>query len=112
MRKQLNVSMDGNRITAVTKVPEGKSGYVKLLKKRIQAIQVTLTVTFDKVNENGTLSGATIVSAKGVKGVHAVAAEQGGGAIWVKLDTLDGVKVLGDMANATKPALKRKLFTS
>ena len=114
MREQLNTK--ASRLAAaiagvsVTKVPEGSSGFVKLLKKRIEAVQVTLTVTFDKVNENGTLSGATIVAAKGVKGVYAIAPVQGGGSIYVKVDTLDGIKVLGDMNDAASPAVKRKLF--
>jgi hypothetical protein len=83
---------------AVTKVPDRQaSGFVKLLKKRISPIQVTLTISFDKINENGTLSGATIVAAKGVKGVSA-APSAGRRVHMGKADTLEGVKVLGDMA--------------
>ena len=103
MRKQINT-------VAVTTVPEGKTGFVKLLKKRISPVTITITVAFDKVNENGTLSGAIVSKVTGLKGAFVVAPVQGGGSLYCKVETLDGIKVLADMDEQATAPVKRKLF--
>lgn len=77
-------------------------------KKSIAPVTLTLTVTASKINENGTFSSFTVDSVTGPNGtVRAVAPPQGGGSIYLKSESMDGLEVLADTDTA-KP--KTKLF--
>lgn len=79
------------------------------LKRAIAPAKVTIVVTATKVNENGTLLGWQIEKVSGPKTVKAVSHPASGGAIWVKVETLDGLTVLGDPSE-TPATPKKKLF--
>ena len=77
-------------------------------KKNIRPVQFTVTVMASKINENGTFSSFQIERVKGPNSTaKAVAPPQGGGSIYLKVETLDGVEVLADN-EPTAP--KTKLF--
>lgn len=95
----------------VTRYPEGASGIAKTRKKRISPVTLTITVSFDKLNENGTLSGANVVNVKGLKGAYVVAPIQSGGGMYAKVESLVGINVLGDVDDTSaRVQTKRKLF--
>jgi hypothetical protein len=81
------------------------------VKKAIQPIAITLNVTATKINENGTFSGLIIEKISGPKGTKlgAVAPPQGGGSIYLKSSTLDGIVLLDD-DDGPKSIVKKKLF--
>lgn len=83
------------------------------VKKHIKPITFTITVTVDKVNENGTFSGCKVESvvANGVKkgNFDCVSPPQAGGAMYLKTAGLEGVQIL-EGAQATTGAAKVKLF--
>lgn len=90
-----------------------KAPYTATVKRNITPIEITLTITVNRVNENGTFSGNKFVSAK-AKGVNldglAVSCPpQGGGAMYVKVAGLSGLEFLGDGETAAT-AEKKKLF--
>lgn len=77
-------------------------------KKNITPITFTVTLTASKINENGTFSSFQIDKVKGPNGTaRAVAPPQGGGSIYLKVDSLEGIEVVTD-AEAAAP--KTKLF--
>lgn len=77
-------------------------------KKSIAPVTLTVTVTASKVNENGTFSSFTIDSVTGPNGtVRAVAPPQGGGSLYIKTESMDGLEILTEDDTA-KP--KTKLF--
>ena len=77
-------------------------------KKSIAPVTLTLTVTATKINENGTFSSFTIDSVKGPnKTATAVAPPQGGGSVYLKVSSMEGLDVLadGEKDNTPKPKL-------
>ena len=77
-------------------------------KKSIVPVTLTLTVTATKVNENGTFSSFSIDSVKGPnKTATAVAPPQGGGSIYLKVSSMEGLDILAEdeKGNAPKPKL-------
>ncbi len=81
------------------------------LKKSIKPVTFTIKVTAKKVNENGTFSGLEIQGISGsVKNstFRVVAPPQAGGALYIKCETLEGMEVLQEGAQAS--AVKTKLF--
>lgn len=81
------------------------------LKKSIKPVQFTITLTAHKVNENGTFSSFEIQGVKSnVKNntFRVVAPPQGGGSLYIKCDTLEGLELLTEaLASA---GVKAKLF--
>lgn len=83
------------------------------VKKRISPVTVTIELTFQKVNENGTFSMAEgKVVRQSVKGNDFFLSMpfKSGGAIYVKTNTLAGITVLEDAEGTDKPEQKKKLF--
>ena len=78
-------------------------------KRAIAPVRFTITGTASRVNENGTLSGLAFETTKGPKTFKAVSHPASGGAIWLKVESLEGLEILGDTAAAAKPE-KKKLF--
>ena len=80
------------------------------VKRAIDPVKVTITVVCKRVNENGTLSGLEDItaSAKGVQ-VAAKSSNQSGGAIWLSVDSLKGLRVHKASAKASNGP-KAKLF--
>jgi len=80
------------------------------VKRAIDPIKVTITVICKRVNENGTLSGLEDItaSAKGVQ-VAAKSSNQSGGAIWLSVDSLKGLRVHKPSTKAASGP-KAKLF--
>lgn len=82
------------------------------IKRSIKPVTFTITVTARKVNENGTFSQLEVQSVKGnVKNstFRVVAPPQGGGSMYIKCDSLEGLELLTEaMAQAT--GTKVKLF--
>ena len=78
-------------------------------KRSIAPVTLTVTVEAKKVNENGTFSSFEVTSVKGPNStIKAVCPPQGGGSIYIKTETFDGIEVLaGDSESATP---KKKLF--
>jgi hypothetical protein len=79
-------------------------------KKGIKPVTLTLTVEAKRINENGTFSGFEVKSVKGPNSTFKAAIPpQGGGAIYLKVDSMEGLTVLpdGDTGTATT---KVKLF--
>jgi hypothetical protein len=80
------------------------------VKRRIGATTLTIKVTANRINENGTFSSFEVVSATGPnKTFRMVAPPQGGGAIYLKVDSLEGIKILSDDVTSVTTE-KKKLF--
>lgn len=79
------------------------------IKRNISTVEITLKVKASKINENGTFSSFEVVQVTGPnKAMKAVAPPQGGGAIYIKTESLDGIKILDDAAKVNTE--KKKLF--
>jgi hypothetical protein len=79
------------------------------VKRSIKPVTFTIVVEAKKVNENGTFSSFEFKSVKGPnKSAKAVSPIMAGGAIYLKVDTLEGITVLTESDAAT--ATKTKLF--
>lgn len=82
------------------------------LKKSIKPVTFTITVTARKVNENGTFSAFEVQSVKSnIKNntLRVVAPPQGGGSLYIKCDSLDGLELMADNAISSM-ATRAKLF--
>lgn len=85
--------------------------YSPTIKKRISPVKVTLEVTVNRVNANGTLSGVEIVSVNSkAKDIYATCHQASGGSIWLKTPTLDGLQVISDAGANAKKKTTIKLF--
>jgi hypothetical protein len=86
--------------------------YKTTAKKSIAPVEMTLTISASRINENGTFSGLTVVKAKGPNGTFKVSIPpQQGGAMYLKVESLDGLNILSDAASGNTPAApKAKLF--
>ena len=80
------------------------------VKRAIDPVKVTVTVICHRINEHGTLSGHVdmTASAKGVQ-VAAKSSNQSGGAIWLSVESLKGLRVHKPSAKAASGP-KAKLF--
>jgi len=80
------------------------------VKRAIAPVTITVKLVASRVNENGTFSGFTIESVKGPNSsTKAVCPPQGGGSIYLKVETLEGITFLTEGAvQAAGP--KKKLF--
>ena len=77
------------------------------VKKRISPVKVTVELTVNKINSNGTFSGVEILSVtsegKANGNIYATSHNASGGSIWIKGTTLKGLEVISDAgANAIK----------
>jgi hypothetical protein len=80
------------------------------VKRRIGATTLTIKVTAGRINENGTFSSFEVVSVSGPnKTFRMVSPPQGGGAIYLKVDSLEGIKILSDDVTSVTTE-KKKLF--
>jgi len=83
-------------------------------KADIEMVTLTVTVTANKVNENGTFSGITIKEVKGVKGLKAVSHPRSGGAIYFQIAKEDvdkgAIKLLTSGEASAQKKVKPKLF--
>lgn len=84
-------------------------------KVRIAPVTFMIEVTADKLSEKGTFSGLTIKSIKStvkeLQGSLRVAAPvQGGGAMYIKTDSVKGISVQGEVGAAAPKAKEVKLF--
>lgn len=79
------------------------------IKRNVKPVTFTIVVEAKKVNENGTFSSFEFKSVKGPnKTAKAVSPLMAGGAIYLKVDSLEGITVLAEGDTAT--AAKTKLF--
>lgn len=71
------------------------------IKRSIKPVTFTVTVVAHKVNENGTFSSFEIKDVKGIKNstLKVVAPPKGGGSLFIRVATLEGVEVLKDKDN-------------
>lgn len=80
------------------------------LKRAIAPVTITVKMVASRINENGTFSGFTVESVKGPNGTaKAVCPPQGGGAIYLKVESLEGITLREDGVAATTVE-KKKLF--
>ncbi len=80
------------------------------VKRAIAPVSITVKLVASRVNENGTFSGFVIESVKGPNGTtKAVCPPQGGGAIYLKVESLEGITLREDGATG-QPVEKKKLF--
>jgi hypothetical protein len=80
------------------------------VKRAIAPVTITVKLVASRVNENGTFSGFVVESVKGPNATcKAVCPPQGGGSIYLKTETLEGITVRGD-GTAEAKAEKKKLF--
>jgi hypothetical protein len=81
------------------------------IKRNIKPTTFNLTIVATKVNENGTFSGLTVTAVKGPNSTAKVSIPpMSGGAMYLKVDTLENVTVLADTDNSGTPTPKVKLF--
>lgn len=81
------------------------------IKRRIKPVTLTIQVKATKVNENGTFSGFEIISAKGPnKSFKVSTPPQGGGSLYLKVESLEGLEMLSDDSTMAASAPKQKLF--
>lgn len=79
------------------------------IKRSIAPVKLTVTVTATRINENGTFSGLVVEKVSGPNDTFkAVTPPQGGGSIYLKVENLDGIRILKDAEPA--PKFKAKLF--
>ena len=82
-------------------------------KVAIAPISFVITVTAEKINENGTFSGIKVQDVKSsnkeLDNPRIACPPQGGGSMFLRVDSVKGLKVLGD-ASAAPKAEKKKLF--
>jgi hypothetical protein len=81
-------------------------------KRVITPVVLTVKVQATRINENGTFSGLTVLSASGPNDTFkASIPPQGGGSIYLKVESLKGVTIREDGDTATaNSAAKAKLF--
>jgi hypothetical protein len=80
-------------------------------KRRIAPVTITLVVKAGRINENGTFSSFEVISAKGANStLKASVPPQGGGAIYLKVESLEGIKILADDDGPASAGPKPKLF--
>jgi hypothetical protein len=82
------------------------------VKRSIKPVTITVTLSASRINENGTFSGFTIQKVTGPnKTAKAVCPPMGGGSIYLKVDSLEGLELLttADTSSPTATA-KVKLF--
>lgn len=78
------------------------------IKRNIKPVTFTITVEARKVNENGTFSSFEVKKVAGPNSTaKVVSPPQAGGAIYLKVDSLDNIEMLADTVVA---APKAKLF--
>jgi hypothetical protein len=76
-------------------------------KRSIQPVTLTVTVEATKISEKGTFSGFTVKSVKGPNATcKATGYQRNGGGIYIQVETLEGVKILGEVASVAKKATK------
>lgn len=81
------------------------------IKRRIRPVTLTVTVTASRINENGTFSGFEVVSAKGPNKTFKMSAPpQGGGSIYLKVESLEGLQMMEEGSDPTPTTPKKKLF--
>ncbi len=82
------------------------------VKRAIKPVTITLTLTASRVNENGTFSGFTVQKITGPnKTTKAAMPPMGGGSIYLKVESLEGIEVLAAAEAASPTATaKVKLF--
>jgi hypothetical protein len=81
------------------------------VKRAIKPVTITLTVTASRVNENGTFSGFTVQKITGPnKTTRASMPPMGGGSIYLKVESLEGIEVLAAEAASPTATAKVKLF--
>lgn len=87
--------------------------YEPKIKRSIKPVTLTVVLKAGRINENGTFLGFEVVSLKGPNDTFKASfPPKGGGSIYLKVDTLEGITVMADgnnVGSATKP--KPKLFT-
>jgi hypothetical protein len=80
------------------------------VKRAIAPVTITVKLVASRVNENGTFSGFVVESVKGPNGTcKAVCPPQGGGSVYIKVESLEGITILSDGAASTGQK-KPKLF--
>ena len=80
------------------------------LKRAIAPVTITVKLVASRVNENGTFSGFTIESVKGPNATcKAVCPPQGGGSIFLKVESLEGITLREDGV-AAQTVEKKKFF--
>lgn len=80
------------------------------LKRAIAPVTITVKMVASRINENGTFSGFVVESVKGPNGTaKAVCPPQGGGAIYLKVETLEGITLREDGVTG-QTVEKKKLF--
>lgn len=80
------------------------------VKRSFRPVEVIIRCTASKVNENGTLSGFDNFEVSGINStIEAKSHQQSGGAIWVTLTDLKGLKWTEGPTGGEKPE-KKKLF--
>lgn len=80
------------------------------LKRAIKPVTLTIVVEARKVSEKGTFSSFEVKSVKGPNGTFkAVSPPQSGGAIYLKVTSLEGLTILTDGDNPAATG-KVKLF--
>jgi hypothetical protein len=86
------------------------SNHKVTVKRSISPVTLTVKVVATRINENGTFSGFTSIEGTGPNGTFKVSAPpQGGGSLYLKVETLENVKVLPEAAT-NSPTVKAKLF--
>ena len=83
--------------------------HIATVKRGIKVVELTVKVKATRINENGTFSGFEVVSASGPnKTFKVVAPPQGGGAIYLKVESLDNITISEGIA--PEKTEKKKLF--
>lgn len=81
------------------------------LKRTIKPVTLTVSVEARRVNENGTFSAFTVKTVKGPNSTAtAVSPPQAGGALYLKVASLEGIEFDDDAASGILAKIKAKLF--
>lgn len=79
-------------------------------KSLVTPVVFTIKVSAKRISDKGTFSGLDVISVtsetKGLEGLRVAAPFQGGGAMYLKVDALTGLKV-GEAKAAEKPEARK-----
>lgn len=110
MVSRQNAEIAAKKQTSEPAKPISTHDSVKVQKKHIDPIEITIKLTASKVSETGTLSGFEIDDIKCAVDIRVFAPRMSPHSLMMQVYTLDGIKIRQVVETGTPTGNKRKLF--